>query len=76
MMLKLLPVVLVIGLGIHGLIHLMGFVAYWPLKDVPELAYKTAFLGGRVRRERHALVQPTVVTSSNRFYHHWYSTGE
>lgn len=48
MMLKLLPVVLVIGLSIHGLIHLMGFVAYWPLKDVPELAYKTAFLGGRL----------------------------
>lgn len=48
MMLKLLPVVIVIGLGIHGLIHLMGFVAYWPLKEVPELAYKTAFLGGRL----------------------------
>ncbi len=47
-MLKLLSIAIVIGLGIHGLIHLMGFVAYWPLKEVPELTYKTTFLGGRL----------------------------
>ena len=32
---------------IHGLIHLMGFVAYWPLGEVAELPYKTTLLGGR-----------------------------
>ncbi len=37
---------LVILLVLHGLVHLMGFVAYWPLQEVPELAYKTVFLGG------------------------------
>lgn len=33
---------------IHGLIHLMGFVAYWPLAKVPELPYKTTLLGNRL----------------------------
>lgn len=38
-----------IGLvAIHGLIHLMGFVAYWPLAEIAELPYKTAVLGGRL----------------------------
>ena len=32
---------------IHGLIHLMGFVAYWPLAELAELPYKTTLLGGR-----------------------------
>ncbi len=31
----------------HGLIHLMGFVAYWPLGEIAELPYKTSLLGGR-----------------------------
>jgi hypothetical protein len=31
----------------HGFIHLMGFVAYWPLAHVAELPYKTALLSGR-----------------------------
>lgn len=47
-MLKLLPVAFAVVLGLHGLIHLMGFVAYWPLAEVPDLAYKTAFLDGRI----------------------------
>ncbi len=47
-MLKLLSIAMVVLLGIHGLIHLMGFVAYWPLNTVTELPYKTAFLGGRL----------------------------
>ncbi|MCA0457599.1 MAG: ABC transporter permease [Chloroflexi bacterium] len=33
-------------LGIHGLIHLMGFFAYWPLLTLTDLPYKTALLGG------------------------------
>jgi hypothetical protein len=33
-------------IGVHGLIHLMGFVAYWPLAAVAELPYKTAVAGG------------------------------
>lgn len=32
---------------IHGLIHLMGFVAYWPLGEIAELPYKTTLLGNR-----------------------------
>lgn len=34
---------------IHGLIHLMGFVAYWPLADIAELPYKTTLLGERLQ---------------------------
>lgn len=33
---------------IHGLIHLLGFVAYWPLGEIAELPYKTTFLNGRL----------------------------
>lgn len=33
--------------AVHGLIHLMGFVAYWPLGQVAELPYKTTLLAGR-----------------------------
>jgi len=32
---------------IHGLIHLMGLVAYWPLGEMAELPYKTALVNGR-----------------------------
>lgn len=31
----------------HGLIHLMGFAAYWPLAVIPELPYRTDLAGGR-----------------------------
>lgn len=34
-------------LTVHGLIHLMGFAAYWPLAEIQELPYKTTLLGGR-----------------------------
>jgi hypothetical protein len=44
---SILAVVLPVALGLHGLIHLMGFVAYWPLKQIPELPYKTAILNGQ-----------------------------
>lgn len=32
---------------IHGLIHLLGFAAYWPLAEIAELPYKTSLLNGR-----------------------------
>ncbi len=48
-MLKALVIILAVISGIHGLIHLMGFVAYWPLAQISELPYKTSFLGGRVK---------------------------
>ncbi len=35
-------------LGMHGLIHLMGFFAYWPLALIPDLTYKTTILAGQV----------------------------
>lgn len=47
-MLKILAVILTIAAGLHGLIHLMGFAAYWPLAKVAELPYKTTVLGGRL----------------------------
>lgn len=31
----------------HGLIHLMGFAAYWPLAAIAELPYRTDLAGGR-----------------------------
>jgi hypothetical protein len=31
----------------HGLIHLMGFTAYWKLAELKELPYKTTLLDGR-----------------------------
>ncbi|HWI65136.1 MAG TPA: hypothetical protein VNT75_25180 [Symbiobacteriaceae bacterium] len=44
---KVLFYVAVAILAAHGLIHMMGFVAYWPLSTVAELPYKTALFGGR-----------------------------
>jgi hypothetical protein len=32
----------------HGLIHLMGFLAYFPITELPMMPYKTAVLGGRL----------------------------
>lgn len=32
---------------LHALVHLMGFVAYWPLGSIDGLPYKTALIGGR-----------------------------
>ncbi|MDX1614486.1 MAG: hypothetical protein R3300_09260 [Candidatus Promineifilaceae bacterium] len=31
----------------HGIVHLLGFIAYWPLATLRELPYKTELLGGR-----------------------------
>lgn len=33
--------------ALHGLIHVMGFVAYWPLAAIAELPYKTTLASGR-----------------------------
>lgn len=47
----MVEIFLIIGaifLGMHGLVHLMGFFAYWPLMVIPELAYKTTILGGQM----------------------------
>ena len=44
-MLELFWIAGALVLGMHGLIHLMGFFAYWPLAIVPDLAYKTTILG-------------------------------
>ncbi len=45
---KLVAAILVVLLMLHGLVHLMGLVAYWPLQEVPDLPYKTVFLGGQL----------------------------
>jgi len=47
-MLRILTIVLAVLAGIHGLIHLMGFAAYWPLAKINELPYKTSLLAGRL----------------------------
>jgi hypothetical protein len=47
-MLNAIRIVLLVVLIFHGLIHLMGLVAYFPLREVSEIPYKTAFLGGRL----------------------------
>ena len=38
--------------GVHGLIHLMGFIAYWPLAEIKELPYKTTQMNGRLKLGR------------------------
>ena len=34
--------------ALHGLIHVMGFVAAWQLASLPEIAYRTSALNGAV----------------------------
>jgi uncharacterized membrane protein YhdT len=34
-------------LTLHGLVHRMGFVAYWPIAELQGLPYKTTLLDGR-----------------------------
>ncbi|HLN61736.1 MAG TPA: hypothetical protein VK464_09310 [Symbiobacteriaceae bacterium] len=45
-MVRMLFYAAVVIVGLHGLVHLMGFVPYWPLAAVRELPYKTAIAGG------------------------------
>lgn len=33
--------------ALHGLIHLMGVIAYWELADLADLPYQTTLLNGR-----------------------------
>ena len=47
-MIRILSIVFALLTGVHGLIHLMGFVAYWPLADIKDLPYKTTLLGGKL----------------------------
>ena len=45
---RILSYLAVAAVIVHGLIHLLGFVAYWPLAEVAELPYKTSLLNGRL----------------------------
>lgn len=47
-MLHIIWIAAALVLGAHGLVHLMGFFAYWPLAVIPDLAYKTTILAGQV----------------------------
>ena len=47
-MVKILSIGLIILGLIHGLIHLMGFLAFWPVTAIPNLPYKTTLLAGRL----------------------------
>ena len=46
-MLRIMLIVATIVLVLHGLIHLMGTVAYMKLGVIQQLPYKTTVLGGR-----------------------------
>lgn len=37
-----------IVVALHGLVHLLGTVAYLRIAEIPELPYKTTLVGGRV----------------------------
>jgi hypothetical protein len=45
-MLKILSIILIGVIILHGLIQVMGFVAYWPLAKISELPYRTTLLNG------------------------------
>ena len=47
-MIRVISIILAVFVGIHGLIHLMGFVAYWPLAKINELPYKTSLMAGKL----------------------------
>jgi hypothetical protein len=47
-MIRILAIIFALLSGVHGLIHLMGFTAYWPLAVIKDLPYKTALLGGKL----------------------------
>lgn len=48
-----MPIVIVVGAAVvllaHALIHLLGFVAYWPLAEIAGLPYKTTLFAGRLQ---------------------------
>lgn len=44
---RMIPFTIATFIAIHGLIHTMGLVAYWPIAVLPELPYKTTLLNGR-----------------------------
>jgi hypothetical protein len=43
---KVVSILFIVFTSIHGLIHLMGLAAYWPLAKLSELPYKTSLLNG------------------------------
>ena len=47
-MFELLWIAGALFLGMHGVIHLMGFFTYWPLAVTPDLVYKTTILAGQI----------------------------
>jgi len=47
-MLRIPAIIFALLSGVHGLIHLMGFTAYWPLAIIQDLPYKTTLLGGKL----------------------------
>lgn len=40
-------ILLAVALGIHGVIHIIGFLAYFKLAEMKENPYKTTLLAGR-----------------------------
>lgn len=46
-MIKIISIIFSVLAILHGLIHLMGFVAYFPIGTISELPYKTTVLNGQ-----------------------------
>ena len=47
MLIRTLAYISVVLVILHGLIHLMGFIAYWPQAELAGLPYRTTLLGQR-----------------------------
>jgi hypothetical protein len=43
-----LRIVLAVGLALHGLIHVLGFVVAWRLGEVKDIAYSTSAVWGKI----------------------------
>ena len=46
-MLPIVSYIAVFIVSMHGLVHLLYFVSYWPIAKIEEVPYKTVLLNGR-----------------------------
>jgi hypothetical protein len=44
----MLPILIAIGLMLHGLIHLIGFVVNWQIVTIKDISYSTTVLAGKI----------------------------
>ncbi len=46
-MLTILLYIIAFIIFMHGLVHLLYFVSYWPITELEQVPYKTTLLNGR-----------------------------